>query len=553
MSVDTSPEVDHGGHAGTADGHVGGPRRHGRPKVSETTTATSTPRRARRPWRMRRAERSGSTGKRAARPRARLDRSTPALAHTKPCAVSVMSNSLRRRSTRTASPSTSRRRASASSGSRSTTLASALDTTFWVTTTTSPSASTRPRTPSQASATKAASSSPACTSGRPSTGRISRDLTRSCLGPDGSAAARGWCEPERRPQGAVHDRGGDHTAHARRLHLAGTGGIGLVDHQGPRHRSVEAGHPHHRRLVAQLAQQPIGRSPQGGPGHDGRDGHHVVAPGGQSVGHACDGQHRGDGHHRVRRGDDHSFGRGQGSQHAGAGAGRFDPGEADASHGHGVAASHEVLLEADLGRPFAGQGDPGLDGILRHGQQRRGHTPGRAHLGRHPGQARALAQAARAVEVGGQIGVAQAEPGATGSRAGRDHVGEAGQGVDRPPRLAGQAPAPPGVDRAGQRVGEGVQVGTHPQAVEPDVVTGVDHGGDLLGRHHLDQAGEETGRPHPSGEDRDHEPAGVPCGRQSHPAVTSLRRGPGDRPPPGAGHNPPRCGGGHRRPGPAEL
>ena len=82
------------------------PRRHVRPNVSDTMTATSTPARARTPSRMRRAERSGSTGSRAAQPSSTLERSTPALAHTKPWAVSVITRSPRRRSTRTVSAST---------------------------------------------------------------------------------------------------------------------------------------------------------------------------------------------------------------------------------------------------------------------------------------------------------------------------------------------------------------------------------------------------------------------------------------------------------------
>ena len=74
------------------------PCRQVRPKVSEMTTPTETPCRCRRASRMRRAERSGSTGRRAAVPLATLDRSTPALAQTNPCRVSVMSRSPRRRS-----------------------------------------------------------------------------------------------------------------------------------------------------------------------------------------------------------------------------------------------------------------------------------------------------------------------------------------------------------------------------------------------------------------------------------------------------------------------
>ena len=53
--------------------------------------------------RMRRAERSLSSGSSAAWPRSTFERSTPLLAQTKPWLVSVMTRSPRRRSTRTAS------------------------------------------------------------------------------------------------------------------------------------------------------------------------------------------------------------------------------------------------------------------------------------------------------------------------------------------------------------------------------------------------------------------------------------------------------------------
>ena len=143
------------------------PRRHGRPNVSETTTATSTPARARRPSRMCRAERSGSSGSSAASPAATFDTSTPALAHTNPCGVSLTTSSSRRRRTRADSRSISARRAWSSPSGRGTSRPSALETIFWVTTTTSPSRS------STASAIRSATTSPGPTSGRPSTGMTS--------------------------------------------------------------------------------------------------------------------------------------------------------------------------------------------------------------------------------------------------------------------------------------------------------------------------------------------------------------------------------------------
>ena len=90
------------GDAGAADGHVGDPlapgppegvrhdHRHLDPEAAGAASARS-----------RRAERSGSTGRRAAVPSGTLERSTPALAQTKPCDVSEMTRSPRRRSTRT--------------------------------------------------------------------------------------------------------------------------------------------------------------------------------------------------------------------------------------------------------------------------------------------------------------------------------------------------------------------------------------------------------------------------------------------------------------------
>ncbi len=65
----------------------------------------------------------------------------PAFAQTKPWLVSLMMRSPRRRRMRTDSRSTSGLWLSGSSGSIATSRSSALDTIFWVTTTTSPSAS----------------------------------------------------------------------------------------------------------------------------------------------------------------------------------------------------------------------------------------------------------------------------------------------------------------------------------------------------------------------------------------------------------------------------
>ena len=135
------------------------PRRHGRPK--ESLTITATPSRSLR----RAAESSGSSGSKTSVPGSgAFEASTPAAAHTKPCRVSAMTSSPRRRTIRRASLSTS------SSFSPRTTRPSAFEITLCDTTSTSPFSK------SAASAISAATSSPARISGRPSIG-----MTRSSL------------------------------------------------------------------------------------------------------------------------------------------------------------------------------------------------------------------------------------------------------------------------------------------------------------------------------------------------------------------------------------
>src|SRR5262249_24089564 len=68
---------------------------------SDTTTATSTPTRARTASRTCRAERSASTGRSAARPASTFETSTPAFAHTNPWRGSLVTRAPRRRGART--------------------------------------------------------------------------------------------------------------------------------------------------------------------------------------------------------------------------------------------------------------------------------------------------------------------------------------------------------------------------------------------------------------------------------------------------------------------
>ena len=148
------------------------PLRHARPNVSEMTTAISMPRRRRRSARSRRAERSGSSGSSTAQPSSTFERSTPAFAHTKPCVVSVMSSSPRRRRIRVDSLSTRDSFAVASAASTLATRPSAFATILEVTTRTSPASSERSPCTATASQSSVARSSPVLTSPMPSIVRI---------------------------------------------------------------------------------------------------------------------------------------------------------------------------------------------------------------------------------------------------------------------------------------------------------------------------------------------------------------------------------------------
>ena len=61
-----------------------------------------------------------------------------------------------------------------------------------------------------------------------------------------------------------------------------------------------------------------------------------------------------------------------------------------------------------------------------------------------------------------------------------------------------------GLIGAGQRVGDGVEVGADVQAVEDDVVAGVDDRRHVTGRYDVDEAAQEPGRAHAPGQGHDH-------------------------------------------------
>ena len=119
------------------------------------------------------------------------------------------------------------------------------------------------------------------------------------------------------------------------------------------------------------------------------------------------------------------------------------------------------------------------------GTQPAGRAPSARDLGGHLRERRPRVQALRAEEVGREVLVAEPEPG--GDVVARERV-ERGEG------LAFEAPALRGVRRAGERVGDRVEVGGDVQPVELVVVAGVDDRDDLVRRHGAHQSRRGNGR-----------------------------------------------------------
>ena len=119
-----------------------------------------------------------------------------------------------------------------------------------------------------------------------------------------------------------------------------------------------------------------------------------------------------------------------------------------------------------------------LDRVVGHRHDPDAEAPRGGDLGRHLRQRRALVQPVGAV----QVGARSRSPRLNHVRRRSKPAGAlavALQRVHRLPGLAGQAPARLGVDRPGQRVGDGVEVGADVEAVQHGVVAGVDDRGDL--------------------------------------------------------------------------
>ncbi len=124
--------------------------------------------------------------------------------------------------------------------------------------------------------------------------------------------------------------------------------------------------------------------------------------------------------------------------------------------------THEVVLEL---QPAVGRAQLRAHRVVGHGQQPRGDAEARRELVGDLGQAPSLAQELRAAHVGGHVPVAQREPRLSPVAAKHLRAG---------PGLVAHAPAGLVVGKTGQRVHDRVQVRRDREAVELEVVAGVD-------------------------------------------------------------------------------
>ncbi len=184
-------------------------------------------------------------------------------------------------------------------------------------------------------------------------------------------------------------------------------------------------------------------------------------------------------------------------EHSGCWERRVDTVEAHADDARPALLAHEPFLHRELlGCSVELDRDARRDTIVTHRDEGARDAPGARDLVRNGRQRRAGAQPGCSVQMGCEIAVTEAEPGRQSVARGRVHRGEG---------LAREAPARLGVGCAGERVGDGVEIGTHAQSEEVVVVTGVDDDGQLARIGDLHEAAEKARCPDSACERREHQ------------------------------------------------
>jgi hypothetical protein len=159
----------------------------------------------------------------------------------------------------------------------------------------------------------------------------------------------------------------------------------------------------------------------------------------------------------------------------------------------GGAFADPVLLEVQVAA--VGGVDARLDGVVGGGQQPLLDAEAAGDLLGDDRQGDALAQPRGAVQVDGEVAVAEREP---------RLVAEAGELLRDREALVGAAPLLGRVDDLAEPVGDRVEVRADPQAVQLEVVADVDDRDDVLGRGDGGEPAQEARGAHATGQYRVH-------------------------------------------------
>ncbi len=182
-----------------------------------------------------------------------------------------------------------------------------------------------------------------------------------------------------------------------------------------------------------------------------------------------------DRHHRVAGRQEHDVGLPDGVEHPRCGRGAVEPGDDEASRGHGGLVSNPPLLEVDRALAAIAVVDDhvGLDRHVGHRHQLDAalrQAPARGEPGGHVAERGALPEPLRPHDVGAEVEVAEREP--------LRHSAVGGELGLHPVALVGPAPALALVHAVAEGVEQRVEVGADPQAEQGDVVAGVRDDGD---------------------------------------------------------------------------
>ena len=146
-------------------------------------------------------------------------------------------------------------------------------------------------------------------------------------------------------------------------------------------------------------------------------------------------------------------------------------GEVDAVDAGFGAMLDEIFLKVHV--PVAGFDDGG-NGLIGHRQDTGFDAESVTDRIGSLGESFALGEQIGAVNVGGEIAIAEIEPGFTAVDA---------ESFEEMKGFAAYAPAGRGIHDPGERVGDDIEVGRNFQAVEDDVVAGVDDDSEGVGIH----------------------------------------------------------------------